>query len=56
MSILKRIAVATALFFFAAFAPAQADERILRFVSDVSVQTNGDLLVTETITVPSGFV
>ena len=51
MSIVKRIAVAAALLFFAALAPAHVDERILRFVSDVDVQTNGDLLVTETITV-----
>lgn len=28
---------------------AQADERILQFVSDVKVETNGELLVTETI-------
>jgi len=33
----------------AAFAPAHADERITRFVSDVAVQTSGDVLVTETI-------
>ena len=32
-------------------ATAQAEERILRFVSDVDVQRNGDLLVTETIRV-----
>ncbi len=51
MSVLKRIAVAFALLLGAALAPAHADERILRFVSDVNVQTNGDLLVTETITV-----
>ena len=49
MSTLKRIAIATALLVFAAFAPAHADERITRFISDVAVQTNGDLLVTETI-------
>ena len=30
-------------------APARAEERIARFVSDVDVQRNGDLLVTETI-------
>jgi len=28
---------------------AQADERILQFISDVKVETNGELLVTETI-------
>ena len=33
----------------AALAPAVAEERIARFVSDVDVQRNGDLLVTETI-------
>src|SRR5215467_6784097 len=42
MSIVKRIAVAAALLLFAALAPAHADERILRFVSDVNVQTNAD--------------
>jgi hypothetical protein len=35
----------------AAISPAQAVERILRFVSDVEVQRNGDLKVTETIRV-----
>jgi Predicted membrane protein (DUF2207) len=35
----------------AATAPAHAVERILRFVSDVQVQRNGDLDVTETIRV-----
>jgi Predicted membrane protein (DUF2207) N-terminal domain len=34
-----------------ATAQARAVERILRFVSDVAVQRNGDLLVTETIRV-----
>jgi hypothetical protein len=33
----------------AALVPAAAEERIARFVSDVDVQRNGDLLVTETI-------
>ncbi len=33
----------------AALVPANAEERIARFVSDVNVQRNGDLLVTETI-------
>ncbi len=32
-------------------AGASADERILRFVSHIDVQTDGDLIVTETITV-----
>jgi uncharacterized membrane protein YgcG len=35
----------------AVVSPAQAVERILRFVSDVEVQSNGDLAVTETIRV-----
>ncbi len=35
----------------AAIMPAMANERITRFVSDVDVQRNGDLLVTETIAV-----
>ena len=35
----------------AAISPAQAVERILRFVSDVTVERNGDLAVTETIRV-----
>jgi hypothetical protein len=35
----------------AAAAPAQALEHILRFVSDVAVERNGDLAVTETIQV-----
>ena len=33
----------------AALLPAAAEERIARFISDVNVQRNGDLLVTETI-------
>lgn len=49
MSIVRRVAVAVALLLFSALAPAHADERITRFVSDVAVQTNGDVLVTETI-------
>lgn len=35
----------------AALTPANAEERILRFVSDVNVQKNGDLEVVETIRV-----
>ena len=35
----------------AAFAPAAAEERIQRFISDVEVQRNGDLQVTETIAI-----
>ena len=45
---LARIAF-SALVLAAALATAQAEERIERFVSDVDVQRNGDLLVTESI-------
>jgi uncharacterized membrane protein YgcG len=37
--------------FLAAQVSAQAQERITNFISDVTVQTNGDLDVTETITI-----
>jgi uncharacterized membrane protein YgcG len=47
---MRRIAIAL-LVAVAAVSPAQAVERILRFVSDVEVQANGDLAVTETIRV-----
>jgi hypothetical protein len=50
MQLMRRIAIAL-LVVAAAIAPAQAVERILRFVSDVEVQSNGDLAVTETIRV-----
>src|SRR5262249_40191997 len=50
MSALPRIALALALV-LAALNPAGAVERILRFVSDVTVERNGDLAVTETIAV-----
>jgi uncharacterized membrane protein YgcG len=50
MITLKRAAVALALF-VATLAPANAAEKITRFISDVNVQRNGDLLVTETIAV-----
>ncbi|WP_029076456.1 DUF2207 domain-containing protein [Kaistia adipata] len=43
--------VAGLLLALAPLATAKAEERILRFVSDVDVQRNGDLLVTETIRV-----
>lgn len=43
--------IAVALWLTAALVPAAAGERITRFVSDVTVQRNGDLDVTETITV-----
>jgi len=43
--------IAFALWLTAALVPAVANERIIRFVSDVTVQRNGDLDVTETITV-----
>ncbi|MEW6643313.1 MAG: DUF2207 domain-containing protein [Pseudomonadota bacterium] len=45
--------IAIVLWLAAALAPAAASERISRFVSDVTVQRNGDLEVTETITVQS---
>src|SRR5262245_7588720 len=47
---MKRIALAL-IAVIAAFAPASAAERIERFVNEVNVQRNGDLLVTETIRV-----
>jgi uncharacterized membrane protein YgcG len=50
MQMMRRIAIAL-LVASAAVGPAQAVERILRFVSDVEVQSNGDLAVTETIRV-----
>src|SRR5947207_8536033 len=50
MFLLRRAALAAVLL-LTALAPASADERILRFVSDLNVQTNGDLLVAETIAV-----
>jgi uncharacterized membrane protein YgcG len=50
MTVLRRLAGAFVLLLIA-LAPAAADERILSFVSDVVVQKNGDLLVTETIKV-----
>ena len=50
MSAIFRIALALGLL-LAAIGPAGAAERILRFVSDVKVERNGDLVVTETIAV-----
>jgi len=50
MTAIARIAVALVLL-LAGLAPAGAVERILRFVSDVTVERNGDLAVTETIAV-----
>jgi uncharacterized membrane protein YgcG len=50
MMILQRAGLVLVLL-AAALAPAAASERITRFVSDVDVQRNGDLLVTETIAV-----
>ncbi len=50
MKTLRRLA-ATLLLLLAAAPPALAVERILYFLSDVSVQRNGDLIVTETIRV-----
>ena len=48
MSTLRRAVIALVLL-LAWLAPAAADERILLFISDVAVQRNSDLLVTETI-------
>ena len=50
MKVVDRIAIAL-IALLAAHAPAAAVERILLFVSDVTVERNGDLLVTETIRV-----
>ena len=50
MKALRRVALAL-LLLAGTQAPAAAVERITRFVSDVDVQKNGDLLVTETIRV-----
>jgi hypothetical protein len=50
MSALIRIGLALAALLWA-LGPASAVERILRFVSDVTVERNGDLLVDETIVV-----
>jgi hypothetical protein len=47
---MRRILFA-ALVLFAAQVPGQAQERILNFISDVTVLANGDLDVTETITI-----
>ena len=53
MSAIRRFgcALIAALTLLAASGPAQAVERILLFISDVEVQRNGDLIVTETIRV-----
>jgi uncharacterized membrane protein YgcG len=54
MITLKRTAVAPLLalaLLVMALAPANAAEKITRFISDVNVQRSGDLLVTETIEV-----
>lgn len=50
MTAMARIALALVVL-LAGLAPAGAVERILRFVSDVAVERNGDLAVTETIAV-----
>jgi uncharacterized membrane protein YgcG len=50
MIAIPRIALALVVL-LAGLAPAGAVERILRFVSDVTVERNGDLAVTETIAV-----
>ncbi|HWF96599.1 MAG TPA: DUF2207 domain-containing protein [Xanthobacteraceae bacterium] len=50
MQMMRRMVLALVVA-VAAAGPAQAVERILRFVSDVEVERNGDLAVTETIRV-----
>ena len=50
MSVISRVALALFLL-LGAVGSAGATERILRFVSDVKVERNGDLIVTETIAV-----
>src|ERR1700693_3788521 len=50
MQMMRRLAIALVVAVIAA-GPAQAVERILRFVSDAEVERNGDLAVTETIRV-----
>jgi hypothetical protein len=50
MIALRRLALGLALL-FATAVPAGALERIVQFISDVAVQRNGDLAVTETIQV-----
>src|SRR5260370_40697877 len=50
MQMMRRMAISL-LVAAAAVAPAQAVERVLRFVSDVEVQGTGDLAVTEPIRV-----
>jgi len=50
MIVVRRITLSLA-FLLAVSAPALAVERIVQFISDVNVQRNGDLQVTETIRV-----
>src|SRR5205814_709647 len=50
MSLITRVVLA-ALTLLAMMVSASADERILRFVSNVDVQATGDLLVSETIAI-----
>src|SRR6202047_3403390 len=50
MQMMRRMVIALVVAGVAS-GPAQAVERILRFVSDVEVERNGDLAVTETIRV-----
>ena len=50
MMTLRRAAIAAVLL-LASIAPAPAQERILLFISDVMIERNGDLTVTETIRV-----
>jgi uncharacterized membrane protein YgcG len=50
MTNMRRLAVALGLL-LATCAPASAVERIIQFISDIAVQRNGDLIVSETIRV-----
>ena len=50
MIAIRHLALAL-LLLLPALRPAAADERILLFISDVTVERSGDLLVTETIRV-----
>ncbi len=50
MTTFRRLAIALGLL-LAAVAPASAIERIIAFISDIAVQRNGDLIVTESIRV-----
>ena len=48
---MKKLGYALFLFFIATVFVSSADERILSYHSDIVIQTNNTLIVTETITV-----